>query len=239
VATTDRNRTRREEPDGTASRPPADTAETLTPEPNPARYGDVVNGLRTAYDRGAARRDRLEKTPWKLDERARFAARLRQGQCARLLEVGAGTGQDSMFFRDQGLDVIAIDLSPAMVSRCRAKGLDARVMDVLHLDFPSESFDAVYTMNCLLHVPNADLPAVLQSIRRVLRPGGLFFLGAYGGDGHEGIAAEDDHDPPRFFSLRTDQQIQQFARESFDIADFHVVQLDGITFQSLTLSRPT
>jgi SAM-dependent methyltransferase len=143
-----------------------------------------------------------------------------------------------VFFRDLGFDVVAVDLSPAMVSHCRAKGLDARVMDVLHLDFPPESFDAVYTLNCLLHVPNADLPAVLQSIRHVLRPGGLCYLGVYGGNGHEGIDAADDHHPPRFFSWRTDQQIQRFVRESFDIVDFHVVERDGINFQSLTLSRP-
>jgi hypothetical protein len=30
-------------------------------------------------------------------------------------------------------------------------------------------------------VPNAELLAVLASVARVLRPGGLFFLGVYGG----------------------------------------------------------
>lgn len=56
------------------------------------------------------------------------------------------------------LQVVATDLSPAMVGFCRQKGLDAHVMDFLHLDFPAGSFDAVYALNCLLHVPNADLP---------------------------------------------------------------------------------
>jgi SAM-dependent methyltransferase len=215
----------------------ADTGETLAPEPTAVRYVDLVDSLRAAYDGGAARRDRMEKTPWKLDERARFMARLRERHCTRLLEIGAGTGQDSLFFQDHGLDVVATDLSPAMVSRCREKGLDARVMDFLHLDFSSESFDAVYALNCLLHVPNADLPVVLQAIRAMLRPGGLFFLGVYGGQGDEGIAEDDVHDPPRFFSLRTDEQIQQLARQSFDIVDFHTIEHDEIHFQSLTLSR--
>jgi SAM-dependent methyltransferase len=48
-------------------------------------------------------------------------------------------------------------------------------MDFLHLDFPAGSFDAVYALNCLLHVPNADLPEVLAAIRAVLRPGQLHF----------------------------------------------------------------
>ena len=84
-----------------------------------------------------------------------------------------------MFFASHGLDVVATDMSSAMVARCRDKGLDARVMDFSQLDFPPESFDAVHAMNRLLHVPNAELPAVLNSIARVLRPGGLFFLGVY------------------------------------------------------------
>src|SRR5215469_10540854 len=98
-----------------------------------------------------------------------------------MLEIGAGTGQDSLFFAGHDLDVIATDISAAMVARCRDKGLDARVMDFSQLDFPAESFDAVYAMNCLLHVPDAELPAVLRSIARVMVPGGLFFLGVYGG----------------------------------------------------------
>ena len=126
-----------------------------------------------------------------------------------------------MFFASHGLDVVATDLSAAMVARCRDKGLNARVMDFSQLAFPAESFDAVHAMNCLLHVPNAELPAVLASIARILRPGGLFFLGVYGGSEgtEEGSAESDDHVPARFFSWRTDGQIMQFASESFDIVD--------------------
>lgn len=201
------------------------------------RYGDVVDGLRAAYDAGADRRERMDKTPWKLAERARFADRLSERGFRRLLEIGAGTGQDSAFFQEQGFEVVATDLSPEMVAHCRKKGIEAQVMDFLHLEFEPESFDAVYALNCLLHVPNADLPAVLQAIRALLRPGGLFFMGVYGGEEYEGIDEIDDHDPPRFFSSRTDEQIQRFARESFEIVDFHIVALGEASFQSLTLTR--
>jgi SAM-dependent methyltransferase len=211
--------------------------ETLAAKPMVVRYEDVVGSLRTAYDGGAARRDSMDKTPWKLAERAAFLQRLRDQRCTSLLEIGAGTGQDSLYFQDRGLEVIATDLSPRMVAYCLEKGIDARVMDFLHLTFPPASFDAAYALNCLLHVPNADLPAVLEAIHGLLRPGGLFFLGVYGGQGDEGPAADDVHDPPRFFSWRTDEQIQQFARQFFDIVDFHIVEHDEIHFQSLTLAR--
>jgi len=184
----------------------------------------------------------MVKEPWKLDERAAFLSRLEDASCRRLLEIGAGTGQDSVFFADHGLDVVATDMSPAMVARCRDKGLDARVMDFSALDLPAESFDAVYAMNCLLHVPNAELPAVLPSVAGVLVPGGLFFLGVYCDHklGNEGLVEPDDYVPARFFSWRTDDQIVQLATESFDIVDFHVAN-EGTQrrFQSLTLRRPT
>jgi SAM-dependent methyltransferase len=201
-----------------------------------ARYQDVLDELRASYDGAAETRDQREKAPWKVVERAAFLDRLRTVGYVRLLEIGAGTGQDSVFFRDHGLRVTATDLSPVMVASCRAKGLDARVMDFLHLDFEPASFDAVYALNCLLHVPNADLPAVLEQIRMVLRPGGLFFLGVYGGDGSEGVAEWDEQDPPRFFSWRTDEQILQFVDPWFKIVEFHVVGEGTTRFQSLTLS---
>jgi SAM-dependent methyltransferase len=203
------------------------------------RYDEVIGPLRAAYDARAAWRDGLGKEPWKLAERRAFRERLTPG--ARLLEVGAGTGQDSAYFQEQGFAVVAADLSAAMVEHCRAKGIEGHVMDFLHLNFPVGSFDAVFAMNCLLHVPNHDLPAVLAAIRALLRPSGLFFVGVYGGnESAEGPMEDDEHVPPRFFSRRTDEQLLCFAADAgFDVEDFHQVDTGrGHRFQSLTLRRP-
>ncbi len=202
-------------------------------------YRRIKDSLVASYQAGADHRDKQAKRPWKLAERDAFLARLRAEGAVRLLEIGAGTGQDSVFFASGGLDVMATDMSAAMVARCRDKGLDARVMDFSELDFETGSFDAVHAMNCLLHVPNAELPAVLTAIARVLRPGGLFFLGVYGGRAEEGEASWDDHVPARFFSFRTDDQLLQFASQCFEVVDFHVVpDVGGHKFQSLTLRLP-
>ena len=202
------------------------------------RWDDVRADLLRAYEGAADQRDAMVKSPWKLGQRRAFRDRLRAEGRTRLLEVGAGTGQDSRYFQQEGLDVVAVDLSPAMVARCRAKGLDARVMDVAHLDLPPASFDAAYAMNSLLHVPNADLPDVLAAIREVLRPGGLFWFGQYGGFGDEGVADKDTHDPPRFFAWRTAEQLRRYAREAFDLVDHQQIPVsDGEHFHSLTLRR--
>lgn len=201
--------------------------------------GDLLGGLRAAYDRGAAHREGLSKPPWRLAERQSFLDRLRETNAHRLLEVGAGAGHDARYFADAGLSVVATDLSPAMVQFCRAKGLDAHVTDVLSLadgPFPTASFDAIYTVNCLLHVPDSDLAAALSTLARLLRPRGLLYLGVWGGLDFEGQLDDDEHEPKRFFAFRTDEQLLEHASAHFTVLDFHTVTTRfRHHFQSLTL----
>jgi SAM-dependent methyltransferase len=201
-------------------------------------YADVLARLRAAYDPSAADRDSQSKSDWKVTERRSFLERLRDEGKTRLLELGAGSGQDSRFFQEQGLDVVTTDASPAMVAKCREKGLDAHVMDFMSLAFAPGSFDAAYALNSLLHVPNADIPAALGAIRALLEPGALLYIGVYGGDSFEGVKPDDWHDPPRFFSMRTDDELLQMVAPYFDVVDFHIVEneSDG-RFQSLTVRR--
>ena len=203
-------------------------------------YEKVVERHRAAYDiSAAAERDNHTKGHWKLDERAAFLDRLRTAEARTLLEVGCGTGQDSLYFQQEGLEVTAVDLSPAMVEHTRAKGIEASVRDVLALGFPESTFDAVYSLNTLLHVPNAHLDAALAAIRAVLTPGGLFYLGVYGGEEEEGVAPQDVHVPPRFFSFRSDKQLLTHAEQAFEILDFHIYDAGaGLRYQALTLVKP-
>jgi SAM-dependent methyltransferase len=202
------------------------------------RYTEVLDPLRAAYDGGAAARDAATKEDFKVEERAAFGDRLRVIEATTLLEIGAGTGQDSAYFAENGFAVTAVDLSPEMVRRCQDKGLLAYERDVLHLGFEANSFSAVYSVNCLLHVPNADLPDALLAIREVLAPGGLFYLGLWGGRSEEGISATDTHEPKRFFSFRSHEQILAYAQQAFEVVDFHTVESRGYTFQALTLVAP-
>lgn len=70
-------------------------------------YDETLDRLRTAYDHGAATRNNRPKQEWKIVERDAFADRIGPG--ARLLEIGAGTGQDSLYFQERGNSVVAVD----------------------------------------------------------------------------------------------------------------------------------
>lgn len=198
-------------------------------------YQAVATDLRAAYDGSAEARSSSQRAPWQLEERDAFLARLRREGRRSLFEVGAGAGHDSQHFADNGITVVATDLSPQMVAKCRSRGLDAHVMDVLHLDLPIGAFDAAYAMNSLLHIPNSDLPDALAAVRRSLKSEALFYLGLYGGpEPFEGVLSSDWHVPHRFFSFRTDSQLLDMVQPFFQVEDFHVVEDDG-HFQALTL----
>lgn len=203
-------------------------------------YDEVIAELRNSYDRTAEEREQSPVAAWKTEERKYFLRMLQKEGKTSLLEVGAGTGKDSKFFQDNGLRVISTDLSPEMVKLCQAKGLTAYTMDFLHLDFAEGTFDAVYALNCLLHVPGRDMPSVLARIRSLLKAGGLFYLGLYGGLDREGPWPGDHHDPKRFFSYHTDEHLQEIVASFFELLYFRAIPLErepDVHFQSLVLRR--
>jgi cyclopropane fatty-acyl-phospholipid synthase-like methyltransferase len=194
----------------------------------------LIANLREAYDKRAVWRDERPYPDWKKRERAKFLSYLQLEMKRTLLEIGAGPGRDSHFFQQNGLGVVATDLSPEMVNLCREKGLTAHVMAFTSLSFP-EPFDAIFALNCLLHVPKSDLPEILQRLHGLLKPGGLFYMGVYGGQDFEGIYEEDEHDPKRLFSLYTHERIQAVVGRFFRPVYFQPIPLDSTvrTFQSM------
>ena len=204
-------------------------------------YDQVIEALRQSYDASADEREKGEQNGWKLRERQAFLELLLQEEKTNLLEIGAGPGKDSKFFQDSGLQVVASDLSPQMVQLCREKGLEAHVMDFKNLDFAAERFDAVYALNCLLHVPKKDLPDILATIKRLLKPSGLFYMAIYGGQDSEAVWEEDNHRPKRFFSFYSDEQISKISSSLFDIHDFKIITPDnageGLHVQRLILRK--
>ena len=202
-------------------------------------YDQIIENLRIAYDRKVTEREGRELATWKAAERGEFLALLQKEGKHKLLEVGAGTGLHGKFFQENGLDVTCTDLSPNMVARCREKGLEAYEMDFLNLDFSPGSFQAVFAMNCLLHIPRRDLPQALAAIRQLLRPNGLFYWGQYGGIEQEGVFEEDHYTPKRFFSFLTDEQAKDYAARYFELLSFDRIYLeeDEMHYQGMVLRR--
>ncbi len=203
----------------------------------------IKAGLIASYDASADARDGRGEPAWRDRYRDAFASNLRREGKTRILEIGAGSGHSSAFFVAEGFDVVAVDLSPLNIERCRAKGVDALVADFVDLPFPDAAFDGIWSMSCLMHSPDEELPQVLAEMSRVLAAGGISTIGIWGGDGTAGMLDDGVHDPPRFFALRTDAQVQDVFGEVFSIEGFDVrpggpEDADNEHYQIVTMSKP-
>jgi len=114
---------------------------------------------------------------------AGILARLAPQQGERILDLGCGDGTLTVQIADLGASVVGVDASPAMVAAARARGIDARLMDISALSFDNE-FDAVFS-NAVLHwVRDAD--AAVAGVYRALCHGGRL-VAEFGG--HTNVAA--------------------------------------------------
>jgi len=199
------------------------------------RKADLIK----AYNLKAERRDKRSIEPWKADERGHFLSLLHIEDKKTLLEIGTGPGRDSLFFQENGFGVTGIDISPVMVDFCRKKGVVAFVMDAVDLEFEDGSFDAVYALNSFLHLSKQEFPIALENVHRVLQPGGLFYLGLYGGVDFESVWEEDSYRPKRFFSFHTNENLKKIVTKWFEIIYFQelVFGEEEMNFQSIILRK--
>jgi SAM-dependent methyltransferase len=96
----------------------------------------------------------------------------------RLLEVGCGSGEFTVRLKGLGLKIWAFDLTtsgPARAARDLAgkPGFALCAADLTRLPFPDASFDIVFGVSILHHVP---LDPAFREIIRVSRPGARFFF---------------------------------------------------------------
>jgi len=105
------------------------------------------------------------------------------GEHRRLLEIGCGIGVDSIQLAKRGYQVTAVDLTETALAVARqfaahrGVAIDFRLGNAERLDFPDESFDAVYSFGVLHHTP--DIERSVAEVHRVLRPGGTAYVMLY------------------------------------------------------------
>lgn len=191
-----------------------------------------------AYEKYALERNEGEAPEFKKREKETFLNFLGTEPGKSLLEIGCGPGHDARSFQDRGFDVFAIDNAPTMVKLCREKGVAADLLDCYDLGQIERTFDAVFSMNCLLHIPGSDLPRILDLIRTKMNDGGLFYLGIWGGDAFEGIFEGDRYDPKRFFSFHRPQKLLEHVQRLFTLIYYRRIEpWDSAVFNSIILRK--
>lgn len=199
---------------------------------------DIKEGLKQAYNNHAQEREKNGAQEWKIRVRQAFLDMLNEEEKKTVLELGAGHGRDSKFFKDNNLEVIALDISEEMIRLCKKKGVEAYARDFCDLSGLNRKFDAVWAMNSLLHVEKSKLELVLGQIDSVLNNSGLFYMGVYGGVDQEGVWEDDIYTPHRFFSFYADASIKEIVKRHFEIVSFEVIETGGkYYFQSIIMRK--
>ena len=124
------------------------------------------------------------QTAHKLDRMV--AAYLEHGDAARFLDWGAGSARVAVplkrLFRKDAR-VVGVDVDEVNVGWARGQLPDVPMsISPLYppLSFPDDSFDVVYGISVMTHLPQAAQQVWLRELRRVLRPGGLCILTTHG-----------------------------------------------------------
>ena len=100
--------------------------------------------------------------------------------CAKVLEVGAGTGTSFPAYPEH-CEITGVDLAPDMLARARQKieenhwsHLTVMEMNALDLEFPDNTFDYVMAFHVVTVVP--DPVRMIAEAKRVCKPGGRIVI---------------------------------------------------------------
>lgn len=145
-----------------------------------------------------------------------FARMLPEG--GRILDLGCGSGRDSLAFVNSGFVVAAIDGSEAMAKA--ASGLTG--LPVAHALFdehePAGEYDGIWACSSLLHVPLSDLAPIIGKYTGHLKLGGVFYMSFRFGD---------------FEGMRNGRWFTDIDEESFsELVD----GIDGLRIDSLDVT---
>lgn len=98
----------------------------------------------------------------------------------RLLELGCGCGEASVYFALRGAAVTAVDISQGMLNTARNLAelhgvkIETICSSATTLEsVPDSAFDIVYAANMLHHV---DIPKTMRLVYKKLRPGGVAYF---------------------------------------------------------------
>jgi ubiquinone/menaquinone biosynthesis C-methylase UbiE len=135
------------------------------------------------YERIAPLYDLLD-LPFEYRRYSQIRPLLFQGLAGRILDAGVGTGRNIPFYPPEA-EVVGVDFSPAMLARAERRRLslgadvELRQMDVAHLEFQDQSFDAAVATFLFCVLPDDLQVPALREIGRVVKSAGIIRLLEY------------------------------------------------------------
>ena len=153
-----------------------------------------------------------------------FAANL--SKKSNVLDYGCGPGLSAEYLANLGHSVTAFDASPNMLELVPKHERIKSYQATFDTFSENEIFDGIWASFSLLHAKRENFPRLLTSIKRALKPDGLFSIGLKLG------AGEKRDKLGRRYTFVSQKELDQLLRSSgFNVFD-HIlgkdVGLDGV-----------
>ena len=126
----------------------------------------------------------------------------------KILDLGCGSGRDSMNFMKLGYEVTAVDGSKELAKKASVllgKEVIVNTFEELEL---KEKFHGIWACASLLHIKREDLKIVLNNLYNNLEDNGVFYMSFKYGE------KEYVDDKNRYFNCFTDESIISFINEN-------------------------
>ena len=126
----------------------------------------------------------------------------------KILDLGCGSGRDSMNFMKLGYEVTAVDGSKELAKKASVLlGKEVIVSTFEELEL-KEKFHGIWACASLLHIKREDLKTVLNNLYNNLEDNGVFYMSFKYGE------KEYVDDKNRYFNCFTDESIIGFINEN-------------------------
>ena len=127
-------------------------------------------------------------------------------ESAKILDVGCGTGRDTLAFKNKGYHVDAIDYSEELVKKAaELTGIQVKYQSFYDLSEVAV-YDGIWACASLLHCERNRLAEVLQKTLRALKPHGVIYMSFKYGD-------SDREKDGREFTDLNEQQAQELLAQ--------------------------
>ena len=99
-----------------------------------------------------------------------------------VLDFGCGSGRDTKYFLESGLQVTAVDGSEEMC-RYASEFIGIQVQNMLFQDLDAQNqYDGIWACSSILHLPKSELHMVLSKMADALRDDGIIYTSFKYGD---------------------------------------------------------
>jgi len=123
--------------------------------------------------------------PWDIGRpQPAFVELVRAGELnmGGVLDVGCGTGENSLYLAEKGFSVVGVDLSTRAIDAAKAKAIERklkvyfRIANALSLDFKNGYFDNAIDSGLFHTFNDNDRVDFASEIALVLKPDGRYFM---------------------------------------------------------------